>query len=197
MIQYDFDLINSLWGSSKTLEGGIFNNSPERFFLQVDLIQTALDLIQPKHIVEIGTNKSNFIYLVCEYMKYRNHKNLIIDTYDIDPECINGIQIIREKFPEYSINFHCGNSLNSLYLYPPDSSPIDLFYVDGHHSYSYAKNDMEQAIRLNSKYILVDDMNDVGDNGGVPRAAEEVLKNYKVVLAPHANDERKMTLFGI
>lgn len=192
MLNYNTNIINQLWTSSKTLEGGIFNNSPEKMKIQIEFVEKWLTKIQPKHVVEIGTNKSNFVYICLN-----SFPTLTIDTYDIDSECINGIQILKKLFPDAKINFYCGSSHEVLYLYPPVESEIDLFYVDGHHSYKMAANDLMIAIKMNSKYILVDDINDVGDEGGVMRAIEDCLYNSGYVLLEQTSkmDDRGMAIF--
>jgi hypothetical protein len=193
MKNYDINFVMQLWWSSKTKEGGIFNNSPEGYTLQISFLEKWFEIIKPKHIVEIGTNKSNFVYV-----SLMNCPDVILDTYDIDPDCENGINLVKGRFPNSNLNFHCGSSFTVLDEKPPHHSPIDLFYVDGLHTYEGAKNDILKASELGSKYILVDDLFDDANNGGVPRAIQECLleNNWKKMDQTPVQDTRGMAIFS-
>lgn len=189
MIQYDEEIAKSLKAVSNSNEGALLNNDYLPMQLQLNLVQRVLEKYRPKYIIETGTNKSFFSF-ICLSVLDKFGESITIDTFDMADFSLKAVAIVNNHFPRHKVIFHQGNSLNTLSSFSPRQQ-VDLFFVDGGHSYDVASSDIKNAIRMNSSLILMDD----SGSEPVAKAINELLGGYKKVDATENGDERKMCLF--
>lgn len=190
MIQYNKQIANDLLNIYNSGEGSLLNNTEIGSSVQIEFIENIIKEYKPSIILETGTNKGCFSFIVSTIAKELNH-NVIIHTFDYESNSVNAIKLINQYFNFNNINFYQGNTVDTLRNFNIDN--VDLFYVDGGHSYEVACSDINNAKRLNSKLILIDDLN----MPDVSRAVNECLNNseYEFVKRTDSKDDRMMTLY--
>jgi predicted O-methyltransferase YrrM len=154
---------------------------------QVSIAQTTfilkiLDLVRPGVIVETGTNKGMFGFLISHFVR----RGTVLYTFDIKPISATAAGILEMETP-LKVHFYLGDSQITFTQF---SGFVDLVFVDGFHAYSHSKADILNAVRCGAKYIIVDDTNVEG-----PRQACEETAGYHIVRnLREAEDDRKMVL---
>jgi len=191
MINYDTNIAKILQEVNPSGEGSLLNNTEPCIKLQVELIERTLNKYKPKYIIETGTNKGFFSFICLSYLdKYDNP--IVIETFDMSEFSNKSVDIINRHFPRHKVIFHQGNSKDTLPLFKP-SQQVDLFFVDGGHSYEVALSDIREAIRMSPPIILIDDTG----GEGVSKAIDyELIGKYQVVDGTERSDDRKMRLYA-
>ena len=181
--KYDYDLLltlSNVWGN---VEGSTFYSpNLDQQKIQLEFHKKCFSEIKPKTILEIGTHKANYSYFV-----KKNYPDIKIVTFGIDPQSEECVNLVQKYYSENFIEFHCGNSINTLSEY---NTPLkfDLAWVDGGHSFECAYSDLNNCVRLGIKNILVDDVVLISD---VNKAVVEFLnKNPNYSLKDKSTDER-------
>ena len=132
----------------------------EGMITQIEFLEKICNTFKPEYIVETGTNKGFFSYVILSILnKYK--KSITIETFDLASWSANAINILNNYFTDHKIIFHLcgfGGSEETLKYFNPTKN-IDLFFIDGDHGYSGCSADIKHAIRLNSSLILIDNTN--------------------------------------
>jgi hypothetical protein len=149
-------------------EGALFNNDSNGIAMQTAFIEKIIRAVQPKRVVEIGTNKGYFDYYLLTL-----DSSILIDTFDIAPVFEKAVEIINGIFGN-RVTFHCGNSIETFAIFNPPYR-IDLAYVDWGHDFPVAKQDMLNCERLGIPHILIDDR---VQGEPVARAAQEMMEDF-------------------
>jgi predicted O-methyltransferase YrrM len=123
-------------------------------YLQVDFIIKILNNINPKIILETGTNKANFVFLAKSILP-----ECKIYTFDINDWCGNKVDLVNEYFKSNDIIFKLGDTTQTLNDSNLKNIKFDLAFVDGGHQYHIAFSDLVSCANLNIKNIMVDDYN--------------------------------------
>lgn len=131
-----------------------------------------LKKIQPRTLLETGTNKAQFCYIV--KLLFPNCK---ITTFDVHHWCKEMINMVLEETKTDGITFIEGDTLNTL---KNVNDTFDCAWIDGGHSYKVCLSDLRECARLGIKNLLVDDWIFAPD---VKLAVLDFVKesNYKIV----------------
>jgi hypothetical protein len=119
-------------------------------------------------------------------------ESITIETFDMADFSSKAVSIINSCFPKHKVIFHHGDSRQTLSSFS-EKQQVDLFFVDGGHSYETAVSDMKNAVRMNPPLILIDDTG--GD--GVSKAIDyELMGKYQMIDGTERSDDRKMRLYA-
>ena len=191
MIEYNKSIANMLKRVSDTNEGSLLNNTDPCIELQVELIERTLEKYRPKYIVETGTNKAFFSFICLSFLD-KFGESVTIETFDMANFSLKAVTIVNDNFPRHKVIFHQGDTLQTLKSFFPKQQ-VDLFFVDGGHSYNVAVSDIRNALRMNPSLILIDDTG----GEGVSRAInEELTGKYQMIDGTSQGDDRKMRLYA-
>ena len=162
MIDTNHPIIKKLFAVSDSGEGNLIHqpNNEESMITQIKFLEKICDTFKPQYIVETGTNKGFFSYVMLSVLnKYK--KSVTIETFDLASWSADAIHILNNYFTDHKVIFHLcgfGGSAEKLKYFNPTNN-IDLFFIDGDHGYSGCSEDIKHAIRLNSSLILIDNTN--------------------------------------
>lgn len=189
-INIDFNFINEKLNDGNK-EGSTFywgNHEESMMYTQLNFIVDCLKEIKPTTILETGTNKANFVFLVKTIIK-----DCAIYTFDIDDWCNDKINLVKNYFNVNDIFFIKGDTRQTLFDISLKTIKFDLALVDGGHSYDVATNDLFACSELNVPYILVDDYNMLIE---VKKAVDNFIKKtkYKIIKSSLNNNDRGMVL---
>ena len=137
------------------------------------MFQNVIKTINPQNILEIGFNRGSSALL------WLMNSTVSIHSFDIvsQPTSIHILSTLynsRFKFTQmnsFNIVENLGEEL---------TSKFDLIIVDGDHSYQGVKTDMETALILNAKYILVDDYFWHMGKEPIRRCVRELVENRSI-----------------
>jgi hypothetical protein len=161
--KYDKGVIEDLQNLIDQGEGGLFSgfSSIEENIEQIKFHENVFSQIKPKHVLETGTHKGAYDYLIKV-----NVPEVKIDTFDINLESHKCVDYLNNYFNERYIVFHHGNSIDRLLNYREGIDPsfdpnvkFDLAWVDGGHSLEAAYYDLYNCARLGIENITIDDLN--------------------------------------
>ena len=144
---------------------------------QVNFLVSILKQINAKKILEIGTHKAMFCYVVhlCD-------DSVTIDTFGNLTESQKAVDILNHKYGEY-IHYHLGDSKHTLKDFAPNYK-IDFSWVDGGHHYEVCMSDLVNCDRLGILDIAVDDYKWSND---VKKAVNEFVGKYNYLIAGISN----------
>lgn len=181
--KYDFNFLNKLANVFGNIEGStFFSPNMDQQKIQLEFHKKCFSKINPKNILETGTHKANYSYFI-----KKNYPEIKIITFGIDPQSQECVNLVEEYFNENFIEFHCGNTIETLSNYNT-SLQLDLAWVDGGHNFDCAYSDLSNCARLGIKNILIDDVTLISD---VDMAVNEFLiKNPNYNLVDKSDDER-------
>ena len=179
--------LNAVWPGN---EGALFNNpNAEGMASQLEFIESVLLDLQPKTILEIGTNKGFFSYFCLSVLFGA------VDIYTIDVEYFSSkaCDIINDYFHNlYAVRFIQGKSQDVLKKWAL-TNRVDLIYIDGAHDYLSVKADLENSYRISDCPILIDDC--IEATPDVLRATLEFCSDRFYSLSPVLeNDDRGLRL---
>jgi len=186
---FDYEFIEKLHSVDVSLDGSTFyydsgNVAGDLDSMRVQVLShiEALEEIKPKRILEIGTHKAQYCYLVKKVIP-----EVKIVTFCIDSSSQTCVDMVNEYYGENFIEFHCGDSVKILSDYNTEES-FDLAWVDGGHSYEVALSDLSNCARLGIKTILLDDTVTYPDRVG--RAMIDFNQKYGYNLISTTDDCR-------
>lgn len=156
MHNIDFNFIQTQLNDSNR-EGSTFHwgSGEEKMMeLQMNFIIKTLKNINPKIVLETGTNKANFVFLAKTILPFCQ-----IYTFDLHEWCGHKVELVKQYFKTEDIYYTMGDTTHTLNDAKFKNISFDFAYVDGGHSYHVALSDLEACSKLNIKYIMVDDYN--------------------------------------
>ena len=136
--------------------------------LQIRFHEECLQIVNPKYVLETGTHKALYSYLL-----KINLPNVMVHTFGIDEESQKCVNLLNNHFKENFITFHLGDSKEILSGFLTNIS-FDLAWIDGDHNYEGAYLDLVNCARLNIHNILIDDV----DSPSVEHALAIFLKEH-------------------
>ncbi len=154
-------------------EGSTFQNHPAGVVEQTRFLISVLRGAAPTRVLETGTHKAHFCYLVrlaCPGVR--------VDTFGIDPESQRCVDLLNERLGPFA-TFHLGDSKITLPAFRPDG-PIDLAWIDGGHDLATCGQDLAQCARLGVPHVCVDDV----------RGEPAVARSLAAFLAGHDEYEQ-------
>jgi hypothetical protein len=148
----DHDVIRALSNTIPDNYEGCLLDQPYdlRVRSQVNFIASILEEAHPKRILETGTHKAMFCYIVHLY-----DDSARIDTFGNLDESRRSVDVLNKRYGEY-IRYHLGDSRNTLAQFSP-AYPVDFAWIDGGHSYEVCKSDLFHCDRLQIPHIAIDD----------------------------------------
>lgn len=148
---------------------------------QVDFLSKYLLQINPKKILETGTNKGCFSILAREILG----ENIEVYTFGIDAWNGDCVDIINEHYDSNFVSFILGDSANTLSKF--NEKNIDFAWIDGGHEIEECLADLNNCKRLNINNIFVDDYNTT-----VKEAVDKFIEKEDYYIFDQSNDERKI-----
>lgn len=150
----------------------------------IDMADDVFSITKPEYMLEIGTHKggSSTVWLC------RSDTRLL--SIDIGQDWVTEAEhkemeaVLKAEFGDRFI-FIRGDSISQQVFDRINGIPFGLLFVDGNHTYPYAKMDIELGLRLGIKYILIDDYTTCSD---IRQAAADTglihIKTYDAVHNP-------------
>lgn len=191
-------LIEKLKFLPKPLVGSLSFDHKEVFNLRdscIEMIEDVINISQPKEILEIGTHLG---HSSCLFLGLSNANLTSVDIcqnwvdWDFGKEDWTtnkknggGLKEATEKlngFFESRFRFIKGDSNKQETFELFSDRKYDLNFIDGDHSYTFVLNDILNAIKLNIKYILLDDFNCTAIQDLIRQEKDlpiEFIKEYK------------------
>lgn len=133
-------------------EGNLLEyNDPLTAQSQVNMLQYAVNLAKPTKILETGTNKGYFAYVLSHLVAGAD-----LYTFDMSPQSQAAVHLLNAHQSALRIHFYCGPTQATL---PNFHVPgIGLAWIDGGHDETTAYTDLYHAVRLGIPYIAIDDI---------------------------------------
>lgn len=148
---------------------------------QILTLTSLLRALNPKTILEIGTNKGLFALLV----KYILPDNVTLYTHDIHSESKGVVDVLGSW-----IKFKQGDSTDT--LKELNNIDFDFAWIDGGHFEKDLYNDVYHAHRLKTKVIALDDCKTMPFTDSIMSQ----FKEYKEVINPYYKiDSRGIRIF--
>lgn len=145
-------LYHMLANQASILEGNLLEyNDPLTAESQVNLIRYAIDRAKPVKVLETGTNKGYFAYLLSYILN-----GVDLYTFDMDPQSQACVALLNHHQSAVRVHFTYGNTRATLPMF--HQSGIGFAWIDGGHDEDTAYNDLFHAIRLGIPYIAMDDI---------------------------------------
>ena len=183
------DLFRQLAATYDTVEGNMLERAGARTTAaQVEAVRYALRLARPRAVLETGTNKSLFGYLLSQLAR-----DLTLYTFDGDPRTARGVEILAAAQSNVRPVFALGDTKQTLADF--DAEGIGLAWIDGGHDEATALSDLRHAARLAVPLVAVDDARTMPEVG---RAVARLLAerdDYEPLTNPfYQHDERGIVL---
>jgi methyltransferase family protein len=155
---------------------------------QVEFLRWGLHLANPRVIIETGTNKGLFAYLVSLVCQ-----NVTIHTFDADPRAAKAVGLINKTQRNVEIVFHRGDSRRTL---PELNVAAEFAWIDGGHEGDVPLRDLMECYRLAVPYVAVDDTVYPDVSGAVQHLIQQ--SPYRTTVNPFLqHDTRKAVLLRL
>ena len=192
--EYDYDFLSKLEGLFDHSEGGLFNwTAAENMLHQLRFHKKYLQKIQPKYILEIGTFKGFYSYVVKKEVP-----EVKVYTFGINEGSQLCVDEINKLYGENFITFFPGDSVETLTDFDnPDDIQFDMAWVDGGHSYECASSDLINCGKLGIENILIDDCDMWQVDKALREFCDMIFSNgeseYSYSVKDYSPNERRIT----
>lgn len=164
------ELYGQLAGSYETVEGTLLERADDPTTAsQIEAVRYAVEMTRPRRVLETGTCKSFFGYVLSQMVH-----GVELYTFDHDPSCLTGVNLLNAAQNNVNSVFTLGDSKQTLSLFTRDG--IGLALIDGGLDESTVLSDIENAMRLGITLILCDDTRTMPE---VSKAVDCALHNHK------------------
>jgi predicted O-methyltransferase YrrM len=144
-------LFHQLAGSYETVEGNLLEQADEHTTAaQIEALRYAINLARPQSILEVGTGKSMFGYILSHLTQ-----GVTLYTFDSDPRCATGVELLTAAQTNVRVVLTLGDTKQTLQAV--DIRGLDFAWIDGGRDEVTALNDIRHAIRLGSPLIAIND----------------------------------------
>jgi len=141
-------LLTELTRDDRT-EGNLFErNDGDGRIAQLQIMYETITRLKPKRILEVGTNKGFFGYLLTLLLG----DDFELITCDIDEKSQRAVDKLKTVNPRICLVL--GDSRETL---AKIHFPFDLMWLDGGHQFEFALSDIKNGIRMKIPTILIDD----------------------------------------
>ncbi len=137
----------------------------------VEFMSKFLKEVQPKVIIETGTNYGSFSH-VC----YSSLDEFELHTCDIVGDSKNCIDFISESNGKENVKFYAQHSWDFLRELIAQNKKVDMAWLDSAHTYDYLLREMQFVAQMQVPYIVVDDFWWVR---GIQLAVFDFLKEFE------------------
>jgi hypothetical protein len=183
------ELYKHLRSVPATRDGNLLEYTDDRTAeAQTEFLRWALHLAGPQVVLETGTNKGMFGYLISLLLK-----GVVLHTLDANPQAAKAVDILNCQQPNVRCCFYEGDSRVT---FPALNVGARFAWIDGGHATEVAISDLLQCYRLKVPFIGVDDT----AYSTVKNAVDYFLDHtsYKVIPNPFIyHDSRKAVLLGV
>jgi predicted O-methyltransferase YrrM len=157
---------------------------------QVETLRWAIQRAAPRVLLETGTNKGYFGFLLTHITR-----DVTLHTFDGDPRCAGQIRILNEGQPGVRVRFTLGDTKQTLAAFTePD---IGFAWIDGGHDEATAASDIGHAMRLGVPLIAIDDTLIMSETARAVDAALAANPGYQRLEHPFAAaDSRGIALLA-
>jgi hypothetical protein len=183
------ELYRALCQVPASVEGNLLEDTDDTTAeAQVEFLRWALLLAAPQVVLETGTHKGHFGYLLSLVAR-----GLTLHTCDINPHAAQAVAQLNAGQDHVACVFHAGDSRTTL---PGLDVPAQFAWVDGGHDTLVAVSDLVHCQRLRIRYVALDDTS----YPPVGEALAHCLRHtaYSLVPNPFADhDKRKAVLLRL
>ncbi len=179
------ELFHQLAATYETVEGNLLERAGARTTAaQIEAVRYALRLARPTAVLETGTNKSLFGYVLSQLAR-----GLTLYTFDNDSRAARGVAILDAAQSNLRSDFALGDTKQTLADFNVEG--IGLAWIDGGRDEATALDDLRHAARLRVPLVAIDDARTMPE---VARAVERLLgerDDYEPLPNPfYQHDER-------
>jgi hypothetical protein len=140
---------------------------------QTEFLRWALQLARPKVLLETGTHKALFGYVVSLLLR-----DVVLHTLDVHPGAAEAVGALNAGQSNVSCVFHAGDSRET---FPRLSVPAQFAWLDGGTEHDVVMSDLLQCYRLRVPYVAVDDT----AYPSVKNAVGYVLDHFPYTVVPN------------
>jgi predicted O-methyltransferase YrrM len=145
------ELFRQLADSYDTDEGNLLERGdPRTTAAQVEAISLAVRLARPRVVLETGTGKSFFGYLLSHLAR-----DITLHTFDGDPRAARGVELLNAAQSAVRSVFIEGDTKETFRDFV--GGEIDLAWIDGGNDEATALSDLRHAARLGASLVIIDD----------------------------------------
>lgn len=165
----EMDAIDKLHTFRRNKHGNLFyehnrNQETPAHLIQLPYLYSQLTAINPRRILEVGTNCGFFCYFAKRVVP-----EVKIITFDLgfDAYAAQAVDFLHEHFQSEYITYIEGDSRETISVFnnsiKDKEFPIDFAWVDGSHEYLAVFSDLTNCGELNIPHIYVDDFHATQD----------------------------------
>lgn len=144
------DLYRALCQCGASGDGNLLERTDEpTAAAQIEFLRWAFQLSTPKVVLETGTNKGLFGYLLSLI-----GRGITLHTFDCDPRSAEAVALLNRSQKNVQAQFYAGDSRETVRSF---SKRVDFAWVDGGHDGAIALSDLLNCYRLRVPYVAVDD----------------------------------------
>ena len=182
-------LYRHLASSYETVEGNLLERADERTTAsQIEAVRHAVKITRPQVILETGTAKSMFGYVLSHLLD-----GVTLYTFDGDPRCIPGVTLLNTAQHNVKAEFIFGDTKHTLATF--NVVGISLAWIDGGHDEATARSDIQNAMRLRIPLIMCDDARTMPEVACAIDRALEANSAYKRLTNPFFNHDSRGIVF--
>jgi predicted O-methyltransferase YrrM len=173
------ELFRRLAGTYDTVEGNLLERADATTTeAQLEALRYALHRASPRRVLETGTNKSLFGYVLAHLIR-----DVDLYTFDGDPRCAAGVALLNAGQANVRAHFTLGDTKQTLPAF--DAAGVDFAWIDGGHDEATAHSDIRQAMRLGVPLMAVDDVRIMPEVARAIAAALRAQPAYQVLDNPY------------
>jgi hypothetical protein len=179
------DLYRRLCQIGNTGDGNLLELTDDRTAeAQTEFLRWALLLADPKVVIETGTDKGLFGYLLSLVLR-----QVELHTFDIRPEAVRAVDLLNKGQSQLTSFFYEGDSRATL---PRFLGAAQFAWLDGSHETDVLLSDFLQCYRMAVPFVAVDD----GAYPSVRMALRYILDHtpYAIVPNPFAHNDRRQAM---
>jgi predicted O-methyltransferase YrrM len=183
------ELFRRLAGTYDTVEGNLLERADALTTeAQLEALRYALHQARPRRVLETGTNKSLFGYVLAHLVH-----DVDLYTFDGDPRCAAGVALLNAGQANVRAHFTLGDTKQTLPAF--DAAGLGFAWIDGGHDEATALSDLREAMRLAVPLIAVDDVRTMPEVARAVAAALRANPAYQSLDNPYyQHDSRGIVL---
>jgi hypothetical protein len=171
-------LYRQLAGQHQSRQRSLLENADDRTLAaQFDTLRSEVAWSRARRVLETGTNKAMLGYCLSRFAT-----GITLFTFDRDPLCIGAVEILNRSQASVQGIFTPGDTKQTL----PDfvETDIDLAWIHGDQDLATVSSDIEQAMRLHVKTILLNDVRMMPDIAAAAKNALAAHPEYSKAAVP-------------
>lgn len=182
-------LFHRLAGAYETVEGTLLERADEpTAAAQIEALRYAISLARPQSILETGTGKSMFGYL----LSHLTHGTTLY-TFDGDPRCVTGVELLNAAQTNVQAVLTLGDTKQTLPAC--DVKDLGFAWIDGGHDEATALSDIAQAMRLGVPLLAIDDARTMPEVASAIERALHMHLEYVRLANPFYNHDARGIVF--